>query len=93
MIDPKYANLPGVANDQPDVFETEDPPENNDTQIYLQEDGASVEKIYLNASEAFMKFKEKHISAESLHFSDTACSSMQKYTLYETMYIDAIQTP
>ncbi|XP_023248016.1 dynactin subunit 2 [Copidosoma floridanum] len=53
----------------------------------LIEDGASVEKIYLNASEAFMKFKEKHISAESLHFSDTACSSMQKYNFSRNIAI------
>ena len=40
MADPKYANLPGIAHDQPDVYETGDLPESE--QHYDDEDAEQV---------------------------------------------------
>uniref|UniRef100_A0A673WTM1 Uncharacterized protein n=1 Tax=Salmo trutta TaxID=8032 RepID=A0A673WTM1_SALTR len=33
MADPKYANLPGIASNEPDVYETSDLPEDDQAQF------------------------------------------------------------
>ena len=72
MADPKYANLPGIAHDQPDVFETNDLPESE--QNYECEDldvtSDSVETLHITANEAFGKFKGKNVECEDIDFSD-----------------------
>lgn len=72
IIDPKYADLPGIAYDQADIYETEDP-EGEDKRDYAQEDDStdSVEKIYIKATEAFDKFKGKSVDGRGIDFCRT----------------------
>ncbi|XP_030230987.1 dynactin subunit 2 isoform X2 [Gadus morhua] len=74
MADPKYANLPGIAFNEPDVYETGDLPEDDQAQFesLVQEElcSDSVERIVVNPNAAFDKFKDKHISTKGLDFSD-----------------------
>ncbi|XP_030230986.1 dynactin subunit 2 isoform X1 [Gadus morhua] len=76
MADPKYANLPGIAFNEPDVYETGDLPEDDQAQFesLVQEleelCSDSVERIVVNPNAAFDKFKDKHISTKGLDFSD-----------------------
>lgn len=65
MIDPKYADLPGIAYDQPDIYETDDVSESEQFQDCMPDDGDSVDKININATDAFNKFKDKIISNQS----------------------------
>nr|ACI68512.1 Dynactin subunit 2 [Salmo salar] len=37
MADPKYANLPGIASNEPDVYETSDLPEDDQAQFESEE--------------------------------------------------------
>ena len=59
MADPKYANLPGIAHDQPDIYETDDLPECDLHQDEPEEMSESVETLHITASDAFGKFKGK----------------------------------
>lgn len=71
MADPKYANLPGIASNEPDVYETSDLPEDDQAQFESEElCSDSVERIVVNPNAAYDKFKDKHVSAKSLDFSD-----------------------
>ncbi|XP_014233820.1 dynactin subunit 2 [Trichogramma pretiosum] len=71
MIDPKYAELPGIARDQPDVYETEDPQPNEPLQEYAGDESDAIEKIYVNANDSYNKFKDKRVSSHDADFSDT----------------------
>ena len=71
MADPKYAGLPGIALDQPDIYETNDLPESD--QNYASEFDStsdSVETIQITANEAFGKFKGKNVECDNTDFSD-----------------------
>ena len=60
MADPKYANLPGIAHDQPDIYETDEHlPECDLHQPDGEEMSESVETLHVSASDAFGKFKGK----------------------------------
>uniref|UniRef100_A0A671SF00 Dynactin subunit 2 n=1 Tax=Sinocyclocheilus anshuiensis TaxID=1608454 RepID=A0A671SF00_9TELE len=76
MADPKYANLPGIASNEPDVYETSDLPEDDQAQFESEElCSDSVERIVVNPNAAYDKFKDKHISAKGLDFSDRISKS------------------
>lgn len=97
MIDPKYTDLPGIAYDQPDVYETDDTPENENYQDN-QEDGDSVEKLNVNPVDAFYKFKDKHVSSKGVDFSDSITGkSKTGYNLcsgeWNISYRDENETP
>lgn len=70
MADPKYANLPGIAYDQPDVYETDDLPEADQRDDTFEEENESIERLHLSAAESFLKFKDKQLSGGSVDFSD-----------------------
>ncbi|KAM8915823.1 dynactin subunit 2 [Spinachia spinachia] len=71
MADPKYANLPGIAFNEPDVYETGDLPEDDQAQFESEElCSDSVERIVVNPNAAFDKFKDKHVNTKGLDFSD-----------------------
>ncbi|XP_041944466.1 dynactin subunit 2 isoform X2 [Alosa sapidissima] len=74
MADPKYANLPGIAFNEPDVYETSDLPEDDQAQFesFVQEElcSDSVERIVVNPNAAYDKFKDKRVSTKGLDFSD-----------------------
>uniref|UniRef100_A0A673G7C9 Dynactin subunit 2 n=1 Tax=Sinocyclocheilus rhinocerous TaxID=307959 RepID=A0A673G7C9_9TELE len=76
MADPKYANLPGIASNEPDVYETSDLPEDDQAHFESEElCSDSVERIVVNPNAAYDKFKDKHISAKGLDFSDRISKS------------------
>ncbi|XP_026672916.1 dynactin subunit 2 [Ceratina calcarata] len=70
MANPKYADLPGIAYDQVDVYETTDLPESEQFQLYPEDETDSIETLHISASEAFNKFKGKHIVNKGADFSD-----------------------
>uniref|UniRef100_UPI0037E98DFB dynactin subunit 2 n=1 Tax=Semicossyphus pulcher TaxID=241346 RepID=UPI0037E98DFB len=71
MADPKYANLPGIAFNEPDVYETGDLPEDDQAQFESEElCSDSVERIVVNPNAAYDKFKDKHVTTKGLDFSD-----------------------
>ncbi|KAF7664570.1 hypothetical protein LDENG_00169530 [Lucifuga dentata] len=76
MADPKYANLPGIAFNEPDVYETGDLPEDDQAQFESEElCSDSVERIVVNPNAAYDKFKDKHVSSKGLDFSDRISKS------------------
>ncbi|XP_075810191.1 dynactin subunit 2 isoform X1 [Microtus pennsylvanicus] len=76
MADPKYADLPGIARNEPDVYETSDLPEDDqaefDAPLFPQEEltSTSVEHIIVNPNAAYDKFKDKRVGTKGLDFSD-----------------------
>ncbi|KAG1683768.1 Dynactin subunit 2 [Nymphon striatum] len=77
MANPKYADLPGIAFDQPDVFETSDLPESDQMISDRLDDSESVDKLNVSTKEAYEKFKGKTIDSESTDFSDRITSSLR----------------
>uniref|UniRef100_A0A672FDC1 Dynactin subunit 2 n=1 Tax=Salarias fasciatus TaxID=181472 RepID=A0A672FDC1_SALFA len=76
MADPKYANLPGIAFNEPDVYETGDLPEDDQAQFESEElCSNSVERIVVNPNAAYDKFKDKHVTTKGLDFSDRISKS------------------
>ncbi|CAB3378752.1 Hypothetical predicted protein [Cloeon dipterum] len=70
MADSKYADLPGIAYDQPDVYETEDLPEADQNQDIQEEENEFIEKPNLNVDSAFGKFRGKILFSDRVDFSD-----------------------
>uniref|UniRef100_A0A8D2BLS6 Dynactin subunit 2 n=2 Tax=Sus scrofa TaxID=9823 RepID=A0A8D2BLS6_PIG len=69
MADPKYADLPGIARNEPDVYETSDLPEDDQAEFdALQEEltSTSVEHIIVNPNAAYDKFKDKRVGTKGL---------------------------
>uniref|UniRef100_A0A0K8TMC0 Putative dynamitin n=1 Tax=Tabanus bromius TaxID=304241 RepID=A0A0K8TMC0_TABBR len=70
MADPKFANLPGIAYDQPDIYETPDIPEPDTSDYYEEEpENESIERPHLSAKSSYGKFKGKHLEG-NVDFSD-----------------------
>uniref|UniRef100_A0A146LAN6 Putative dynactin subunit 2 n=1 Tax=Lygus hesperus TaxID=30085 RepID=A0A146LAN6_LYGHE len=67
---PKYAHLPGIAYDQPDVYESVDLPEADQVREDPEEDSDSIEHLHISASSAFNRFKGKVLDSGSVDFSD-----------------------
>ncbi|XP_011495731.1 PREDICTED: probable dynactin subunit 2 isoform X2 [Ceratosolen solmsi marchali] len=75
------------AYDQPDIYETNDPPENNQFTDCTQEDEDSIEKVNVSATDAFNKFKDKYVSSKDVDFSDRISSkSKVGYNLCQWEY-------
>uniref|UniRef100_A0A9L0RIC6 Dynactin subunit 2 n=2 Tax=Equus TaxID=9789 RepID=A0A9L0RIC6_HORSE len=71
MADPKYADLPGIARNEPDVYETSDLPEDDQAEFDAEElTSTSVEHIIVNPNAAYDKFKDKRVGTRGLDFSD-----------------------
>ncbi|XP_063283551.1 dynactin subunit 2 [Pelobates fuscus] len=83
MADPKYADLPGIARNEPDVYETSDLPEDDQAEFDAEElTSTSVEHIIVNPNAAYDKFKDKKVGTKCLDFSDRISKS--KRTGYES---------
>lgn len=83
MADPKYADLPGIARNEPDVYETSDLPEDDQAEFDAEElTSTSVEHIIVNPNAAYDKFKDKRVGTKGLDFSDRI--SKTKRTGYES---------
>ncbi|KAM8975937.1 dynactin subunit 2 isoform 2-T2 [Pelodytes ibericus] len=85
MADPKYADLPGIARNEPDVYETSDLPEDDQAEFDAELEeltSTSVEHIIVNPNAAYDKFKDKKVGTKGLDFSDRISKS--KRTGYES---------
>ncbi|XP_035226105.1 dynactin subunit 2-A-like [Stegodyphus dumicola] len=73
-MNPKYADLPGIAHDQPDVYETSDLPEaeqgNLSVSDAIVDQCESVETLKVSPSDAYNKFKGKTVDGSSVDFTD-----------------------
>lgn len=69
MADPKYADLPGIAYDEADVYETSELPESEQAADFYEEDNDPIEKIHLSSDDAFNKFKGKYVDSTNVDFS------------------------
>ncbi|XP_047991324.1 dynactin subunit 2 [Leguminivora glycinivorella] len=69
MADPKYENLPGIAYDQPDVYETGDLPEADQPEPFEEEENESIETLHLSVKDSFNNFKGKFLTG-AVDFSD-----------------------
>ncbi|XP_044754232.1 dynactin subunit 2 [Coccinella septempunctata] len=71
MADSKYADLPGIAHDEPDVYETTDLPESDQVgDFYYEKDSEVIERIHIEPDQAFNKFKGKYLNQRNADFSD-----------------------
>ncbi|KAH9632930.1 hypothetical protein HF086_002752 [Spodoptera exigua] len=69
MADPKYENLPGIAYDQPDVYETGDLPEADQPDPTEEEENECIEQLHLSVKDSFNKFKGRFLTG-AVDFSD-----------------------
>lgn len=69
MADPKYADLPGIAYDEPDVYETNELPESEQAADFYIDENDPIEKIHLSSDDAFSKFKGKYVDGTNVDFS------------------------
>jgi len=69
MADPKFVNLPYIAHDQPDVFETE--VNEADTSDFYEEEpeNEAIERLHISTKDSYNKFKGKYLTG-SVDFSD-----------------------
>ncbi|XP_071050004.1 dynactin subunit 2 [Onthophagus taurus] len=83
MADPKYADLPGIAHDEPDVYETTDLPEADQTSDFYEEESDVVEKMNISPTEAFNRYKGKILNSNKVDFSDRILRNMSTGYSYE----------
>ncbi|OQV15460.1 putative Dynactin subunit 2 [Hypsibius exemplaris] len=70
----KFAGLPGIAQDEPDVYETTGIRPSGERQqeaLYDISENEDIDRLRINASEAFAQFKGKKLAANSADFSDS----------------------
>ncbi|KAK9877061.1 hypothetical protein WA026_016087 [Henosepilachna vigintioctopunctata] len=77
MADPKYADLPGIALDEPDVYETNDLPESDQAADFYEKESDVVEKIHTTPDQAFNQFQGKYLNQRNLDFSDRISSTIR----------------
>ncbi|XP_054723344.1 dynactin subunit 2-A-like [Uloborus diversus] len=74
MANPKYADLPGIAHDQPDVYETNDLPEAEQGTLSMSDalvdQCDSVETLKISPNDAYTKFKGKTLDSRGVDFTD-----------------------
>ncbi|XP_037032946.1 dynactin subunit 2 [Bradysia coprophila] len=71
MADPKFANLPGIAYDQPDIYETADVVDQETSDYYDEEpENESIERLHISTKDSFNKFKGKYLTGH-VDFSDS----------------------
>lgn len=58
------------AHDEPDVYETTDLPESDQTSDFYEDESDSIERIHLSANDAFNKFKGKVLEGGKVDFSE-----------------------
>ncbi|CAC5367300.1 DCTN2 [Mytilus coruscus] len=102
MADPKYANLPGIDIGAPDVYETDELPEDDQalqtSSEVKEEENESIDKSNIDTSSALGKFKGKDLKATNIDFSDRITSSRRTgydadKTEYEMLEEGKIETP
>ncbi|KAK9744685.1 Dynamitin [Popillia japonica] len=83
MADPKYADLPGIAHDEPDIYETNDLPESDQTSDFYEEESEVIEKTNISPTEAFNKYKDKSLTASKVDFSEKISRNISTGYTYE----------
>ncbi|KAI4461563.1 dynactin subunit [Holotrichia oblita] len=83
MADPKYADLPGIAHDEPDIYETNDLPESDQTSDFYEEESEVIEKTNISPTEAFNKYKDKTLTASKVDFSEKISRNLNTGYTYE----------
>lgn len=73
-MDNKYANLSGIARNEPDVYETTNTPVSNEKLNPQEDDSNSVQKIVISTKEAHEKFNRNSLNSDYVDFSDTITS-------------------
>ncbi len=63
-MDNKYANLSGIARNEPDVYETNNTPANNEKNNLHEDDSNSVQKIVISTKEAHEKFNKNTLNTD-----------------------------
>ncbi|XP_055311658.1 dynactin subunit 2-like [Sitodiplosis mosellana] len=69
MVDPKFEDLPGIAHDEPDVYETPDVPEVESPDFYEEPETEHIERLHISPKDAYNKFKGKYLTGY-VDFSD-----------------------
>ncbi|CAI9741729.1 Hypothetical predicted protein [Octopus vulgaris] len=71
MADPKYANLPGIDLNSPDVYETSELPEDDQNTRPEQEEihSDAIERVNLDSKTAYKRFKGTVLDASNADFS------------------------
>lgn len=70
-MDNKYANLSGIARNEPDVYETTTPSAPAANLPVQEDESSSVQKLNVNTKEAYEKFNKKSLNSDYVDFSDT----------------------
>uniref|UniRef100_L7M8Z1 Putative dynamitin n=1 Tax=Rhipicephalus pulchellus TaxID=72859 RepID=L7M8Z1_RHIPC len=71
MANPKYADLPGIAYEQPDIYETEDLPESDQVISDVGVDQSdSVNTLSVSVAEAYEKFKGCTVDSSTVDFTE-----------------------
>ncbi|OQR74865.1 dynactin subunit 2-like [Tropilaelaps mercedesae] len=70
-LNPKYAELPGFAHDQPDVYETDDLPEAEQAVEPVGDESEAVEVLHISTKDAYNKFKGTRVDTSKADFSDS----------------------
>eukprot|EP00095_Tigriopus_kingsejongensis_P008970 maker-scaffold334_size202906-snap-gene-1.31 protein:Tk08970 transcript:maker-scaffold334_size202906-snap-gene-1.31-mRNA-1 annotation:"dynactin subunit 2" len=81
-VDPKYAQLPGIAVDQPDHYETTGSGLTEADQAWAQDSSDAIEVLHISTNEAFGLFKGKTLDGQGVDFSDRL-----KNTKYRQGYV------
>lgn len=95
-MDNKYANLPGIARNEPDCYETTNVII-NDRLEPSEDDSINVHRINVNLNEVHDKFNFKTLNSEYTDFSDTITNRRKvgyrvESDAYELSY-DMVETP
>ncbi|KAL4222412.1 Dynactin subunit 2 [Mactra antiquata] len=77
MADPKYAKLPGIDLNSPDVYETSDLPESEQGFTSEQEEvpNEAIERTQIDTDSAYKQFKGKGVDGKNIDFSDKISAS------------------
>ncbi|XP_029833160.2 dynactin subunit 2 [Ixodes scapularis] len=79
MANPKYADLPGIAYDQPDLYETDELPESDQIVTEASVDQSdSVSTLTISATDAYDKFKGCLVDASSVDFTEGISTPRKK---------------
>ncbi|KAG5678713.1 hypothetical protein PVAND_008361 [Polypedilum vanderplanki] len=85
MLDPKFKNLPFLAQDEKDVYETDDQL-SSETDYYEEEtENESIDRLKLNVNDAFSKFKGKYLIG-NVDFSDSISKRNFGYNAVSGIY-------
>ncbi|XP_031636341.1 dynactin subunit 2 [Contarinia nasturtii] len=69
MVDPKFEDLPGIAHDEPDVYETPDVVEEETPDFYEEPENENIERLHISTKDAYNRFKGKYLTG-FVDFSD-----------------------